>query len=262
MDYQHRVGHKTGSGQPASAQDLALDRKERLRRLALETVDLSKDPYMLRNHVGKIECRLCLTLHLNESSYLTHTQVKNKTNIHLPSEYCIRGLQLYFAIAMWHTLECMCLYKCGLESMCQGRKHQTNLARRAAKERMDAGMYPTSLTSQMPKPAPVDKSTRIGRPGYRVTKMKHPETGQFALSFEINYKEIKEGLKPRHRFLSSWEQKVEPPDASFQYLAFAAEPYETIGNPPQDGDFVCEITQYLSMMTLLCSISDTKSGNR
>lgn len=183
MDQQNRVGHKTGSGQPASAQDMALDRKERLRRLALETVDLSKDPYMLRNHVGKIECRLCLTLHLNESSYLTHTQ---------------------------------------------GRKHQTNLARRAAKEKLEAGVFPLQQNINVPKPVVADKSARIGRPGYKVTKMKDPETGQFALAFEINFKEIKAETKPRHRFLSAWEQKVEAPDAAFQYVAFAAEPYETI----------------------------------
>lgn len=187
MDFQHRVGHKTGSGQPASAQEMALDRKERLRRLALETVDLSKDPYMLRNHVGKIECRLCLTLHLNEASYLTHTQ---------------------------------------------GRKHQTNLARRAAKEKMDQGLYLPGSGYTGGAAGPVmsaqAKAPRIGRPGYRVTKMKDPETEQFALGFEISFKEIEEGNKPRHRFISAWEQKVEQPNSHFQYVAFAAEPYETI----------------------------------
>lgn len=53
----------------------AIDRKERLRRLALETIDLAKDPYYMRNHLGQIECRLCLTLHPNEGNYLAHTQV-------------------------------------------------------------------------------------------------------------------------------------------------------------------------------------------
>lgn len=52
-----------------------IDRRERLKRLALETIDLSKDPYFMRNHLGQIECRLCLTLHANEASYLAHTQV-------------------------------------------------------------------------------------------------------------------------------------------------------------------------------------------
>ena len=52
----------------------AVDRRERLRRLALETIDLSKDPYFMRNHLGQYECRLCLTLHTNEGNYLAHTQ--------------------------------------------------------------------------------------------------------------------------------------------------------------------------------------------
>jgi hypothetical protein len=29
-----------------------VERRERLRKLALETVDLNKDPYFLRNHLG------------------------------------------------------------------------------------------------------------------------------------------------------------------------------------------------------------------
>ena len=58
----------------ASASETAVDRRERLRKLALETIDISKDPYILRNHLGGVECRLCLTLHTNEGSYLAHTQ--------------------------------------------------------------------------------------------------------------------------------------------------------------------------------------------
>ncbi len=30
----------------------------------------------MKNHIGKYECKLCLTLHNNEGSYLTHTQGK------------------------------------------------------------------------------------------------------------------------------------------------------------------------------------------
>lgn len=33
---------------------------------------------------------------------------------------------------------------------------------------------------------------------------------------------------PRHRFMSAYEQRIEPPDKTWQYLLFAAEPYETI----------------------------------
>jgi splicing factor 3A subunit 2 len=51
----------------------------------------------MRNHIGTYECRLCLTLHSNEGSYMAHTQ---------------------------------------------GKKHQTNLARRVAREARDAVIAP------------------------------------------------------------------------------------------------------------------------
>ena len=50
--------------------------QERLRKLALETIDISKDPYFMRNHLGTYECKLCLTIHNNEGNYLAHTQGK------------------------------------------------------------------------------------------------------------------------------------------------------------------------------------------
>ena len=36
---------------------------------------ITQDPYFMRNHLGTYECKLCLTLHNNEASYLAHTQV-------------------------------------------------------------------------------------------------------------------------------------------------------------------------------------------
>lgn len=42
MDFQNRVGGKTGSGGVASASETNRDRRERLRQLALETIDLNK----------------------------------------------------------------------------------------------------------------------------------------------------------------------------------------------------------------------------
>jgi len=179
MDFQNRVGSKTGGGGVASWSESNRERRERLRQLALETIDLNKDPYFMKNHLGSYECKLCLTLHNNEGSYLAHTQ---------------------------------------------GKKHQASLARRAAKEAKDAPAQPA------PEKARVDikKFVKIGRPGYRVTKQRDPETGQQSLLFQIDYPEIAETVYPRHRFMSAYEQKMEPPDRKWQYLLFAAEPYETI----------------------------------
>lgn len=179
MDFQNRPGGKTGGGGQASWSESNRDRRERLRQLALETIDLNKDPYFMKNHLGSYECKLCLTLHNNEGSYLAHTQ---------------------------------------------GKKHQANLARRAAKEAKESPQQPAP---EKPRVEP-KKFVKIGRPGYRVTKQRDPETGQQSLLFQIDYPEIAEGVLPRHRFMSAYEQKVEPPDRKWQYLLFAAEPYETI----------------------------------
>lgn len=45
---------------------------------------------------------------------------------------------------------------------------------------------------------------------------------------QIDYPEIADGIMPRHRFMSAYEQRIEPPDRRWQYLLMAAEPYETI----------------------------------
>jgi splicing factor 3A subunit 2 len=180
MDFQNRVGGKTGGGGAASAQQEAVDRRERLRKLAMETMDIAKDPYLMRNHVGQIECKLCLTVHPNEANYMVHTQAK---------------------------------------------RHQANLGKRAAAEA-------ASAASLQPQPLPgagsKRRGVRIGRPGYRVIKQRDADTGARCLTFEVDFPEIEEGLQPRHRFMSAFEQRVEPVDKAWQYLLFAAEPYETV----------------------------------
>jgi splicing factor 3A subunit 2 len=181
MDYQNRAGSKFGGGGVASHSASNADRRERLRKLALETIDLDKDPYFFKNHVGSFECRLCLTVHQNDGSYLAHTQ---------------------------------------------GRKHQTNLARRAARDKQEGrekdGMQMLGTQVQVRK-----NVIKIGRPGYKVTKTRDPVTKQFGLLFQLQYPEASQGIVPRVRFMSAFEQKVEEPDKNFQYLLVAAEPYET-----------------------------------
>ncbi|CAI2175102.1 2031_t:CDS:2 [Funneliformis geosporum] len=123
MDFQNRPGSKVGSGGVAGYSETNVDRRERLRKLALETIDLNKDPYFMKNHLGSYECKL---------------------------------------------------------------------------------------------------------PGYKVTKVRDPITRQLGLFFQIQYPEIGLDVIPRHRFMSAYEQRIEPPNKAHQYLLFAAEPYETI----------------------------------
>lgn len=175
-------GAKTGGGGVASKEHENLARKERLRQLAMDTVDLKNDPYFMRNHLGTYECKLCLTLHGNEGNYLAHAQ---------------------------------------------GRRHQGNLRRRAALESKKEAARPRAPIAATAR-AIMRRRMKIGRPGYQITKQRDPMTRQFSLLFQIRYPEITEGLQPRHRFMSAFEQKKEKPDRKYQYLLFAAEPYETV----------------------------------
>lgn len=102
------------------------------------------------------------------------------------------------------------------------------------------------------------KFVKIGKPGYKgaplkdhlssslplstslsasspVTKQQDARTGAYSLLFQIEYPEIGEGILPRHRVMSAFEQRVEAPDRNFQYLLFAAEPYETIAFKVREG---------------------------
>lgn len=69
---------------------------------------------------------------------------------------------------------------------------------------------------------------KIGRPGYRITKVRDPTSRQNGLLFQFQYPDITPGIVPRVRFMSAYEQRVEEPDPNFQYIIFAGEPYETV----------------------------------
>ena len=74
--------NKIGTGGYSSISMINLERRDRLKKIAQETTDLMKDPYFYRNHMGIYECKLCLTIHNNEGSYLAHTQSKkHQTNL-------------------------------------------------------------------------------------------------------------------------------------------------------------------------------------
>jgi len=174
------VGSKPGSAPLASSMVANRARKDRLRDLAMDTIDVSQDPYMMMNHLGQFECRLCMTVHPTIANYLAHTQ---------------------------------------------GKRHQEALARRAAK--MKAESEQPAMPKQRQKIAP-RKTQKIGTPGYKVVKQKASASNQLSLLFRIHYPEIETDLQPRYRFMSAFEQRVEQTDTNYQYILFAAEPYETV----------------------------------
>jgi hypothetical protein len=59
---------------------------------------------------------------------------------------------------------------------------------------------------------------KIGRPGYRVTKVRDRDTGKEGMMVQVHLPQIKADVMPRRRFMSAWEQKREPPNKAYQYL--------------------------------------------
>ena len=185
VDRQNREKASFGGGGIANADLTQRQRRERLRQLALETFDISKDPYLKKNPMGSMECRLCGTVHATEGNYMSHSQ---------------------------------------------GRRHQTALTQRVERDaklraRQSGAILTTTSTSSL-KPK---KTIKKGRPGYRVVKFVDAETGSKGLQFTLSFPDIEADLQPRQCFMSAYEQRIEKPDPQYQYLLFAAAPYETIG---------------------------------
>ncbi|EPR80068.1 Splicing factor 3a subunit 2 [Spraguea lophii 42_110] len=57
-----------------------LARRKHIRALLDEVHTLSEDPYLYRNGIGKIECKLCSSVHNTEYAYITHRQGKKHQN--------------------------------------------------------------------------------------------------------------------------------------------------------------------------------------
>jgi len=96
----------------------------------------------------------------------------------------------------------------------QGKKHQTNLARRAARDNKDTQLMIAPVTRTVQRKI----FLKIGRPGYRVTKVRDSVTGKEGIMVQIHLPHVKAGVLPRRRFMSAWEQRKEAPNKAYQYL--------------------------------------------
>uniref|UniRef100_A0A2N9FQ42 Uncharacterized protein n=1 Tax=Fagus sylvatica TaxID=28930 RepID=A0A2N9FQ42_FAGSY len=67
-----------------------------------------------------------------------------------------------------------------------------------------------------------------GQERFRTLTSSYYRGAQGIILGRLNYPEIEDLSKPRHRFMSSYEQRVQPFDKRYQFLLFAAEPYEII----------------------------------
>lgn len=130
----------------------------------------------MKNHLGKYECKLCLTLHTNEGSYMSHTQGKrHQENLkRRAAKYALKiytrkprsnaFLPLYILLSLYAYLSTV-----NLDSY--------RLAQRE-------GQFPLVEKKKIqPK-----KTVKIGRPGYKVVKQKDSENNQRSLLFQVRVK--------------------------------------------------------------------------
>lgn len=197
MDYSNRVNSKKGSGGIAGKEETNIHTKRRIKELlATQVLNLDNDPYVFTNHLGLLECKLCLTTHVSESSYISHLG---------------------------------------------GRKHQMNLEKRKIlDEKYDnlnqKGHVDVVSINNIPKRV----WNKIGRPNYKVTKIRDPVTFQVGLLIEVKCPKISIN-EPLFRIMSFYElstknqnvakeylRSSEEKELDFQYLVISAEPYENI----------------------------------
>lgn len=207
MDYSNRVNSKKGSGGVADVQETKVHTKRRLKELlTTQVLDLDSDPYVFRNHLGLLECRLCLTTHVSESSYISHIG---------------------------------------------GRKHQMNLEKRKildekySKNQQGSNGAGNNASIISINNTPKRSWTKIGRPAFKVTKIRDTDTLQMGLLVNakyphttveepffriMSYYELSE--KSQNMAMSYIHRESEDKDDvdpnKWQYLVITAEPYENI----------------------------------
>lgn len=207
MDYSNRVNSKKGSGGVADVHETKVHTRRRLKELlTTQVLDIDSDPYVFRNHLGLLECRLCLTTHVSESSYISHIG---------------------------------------------GRKHQMNLEKRKIlDEKYTKNQQSTNTSTNNTSVISISNTakrswTKIGRPAFKVTKIRDTETLQMGLLINVKYPNtlVEE---PFFRIMSYYElstknqnvalsyvhkesqDKEDIDPNNWQYLVITAEPYENI----------------------------------
>lgn len=160
MDFQHRIGSKIGGGGVASSAETNAARRERLRLLALETIDLSKVPFPMMGVLTRAGPVL-----YEESSWVVRVQA------------------LSHAAHQRRKLPCT---HAGKKASRQCVSHKAKISlykfyrkRRAAKEAAEGpqpAMVPSLIGNahhsfQTKHRVEIKKFVKIGRPGYRGTEL-------------------------------------------------------------------------------------------
>ncbi len=199
-----------------------------------------RSEYFSTNAMGQVVCRLCDTMHRDEANFAVHLTGKRHTD----------------------NLKIIARRK---EMLAQEAEINMKLAKDAANERKGAAVAEgfgaegaaalaaerAAASKAAGAATAIQRRNNVGPPDVRMqvdaigTNQMHSR-----ITFTVSYPLAGTGIggdsssksvtadgatvttaaarRPMHRWLSSYEQSVEPRDASKQYLVFACEPYQSV----------------------------------
>lgn len=204
MDYSDRVNSKKGAGALADKHEANIHTKHRIKELLTShALDLDNDPYVFRNHLGLLECRLCLTTHTNESSYISHLSGRK----HAMNLERRRVLDEKFARTKSHD-------PAAVSVSLVGKRLWTKIGR------------PEPKITKIRHPQTLQMGILVQLQLPRITA-KEP-LFRFVSYYELSTKNQNVTTSFLHREKADYEQDADVDPAKWQYLVFSAEPYENI----------------------------------
>lgn len=201
MDYSDRVNSKKGAGALADKHEANIHTKHRIKELLTSQVlDLDNDPYVFRNHLGLLECRLCLTTHTNEASYISHLSGRK----HAMNLERRRVLDEKFARAK-NTAPAVSMSSVQKRHWTKVGRPQLSVVKIRDPQTLQMGML---VQLQLPQIA-------VREPFFR-----------FLSHYELSQKNQNVAQSFLHREKEEHEQEDDLDPAQWQYLVISAEPYE------------------------------------
>lgn len=195
MDYSGRVNSKKGAGGVADVHETNVHTRLRVQELlSAQVLDLENDPYVFRNHLGMLECRLCLTTHVGEASYISHLGGrKHRMGLERRQELENRGSKT-------------------------GAPSATGVSISAAKRRWEKIGRPAYHVTKVRHPGTLQLGLLVQ---VELPKMAVAEPFfRFLLYYELSSK--------NQNVSASFFDKNKGDPADFQYLVISGEPYENV----------------------------------
>jgi len=109
-----------------------------------------------------------------------------------------------------------------------------NLQKRSLLEQKSQGLHGKEKEqklsiSNIQKPL-ISKLNKIGKPGYKVMKIRHPISNEIGLLINVKFDKLNNHEIPNYRFMSCFETNLDKvKNGNYQYLIISGDPYENIG---------------------------------